>query len=391
VDVVDVVLIVVVVAAAVHGLRLGAFVQVLTFGGFLVGLLAGALLAVVIVASVHSAPAKAVITLFLVLGLATLLGVGGRILGSWSNAAVRRHHLGAVDSVAGVAVAVAAVLLSAWLVANVLGTNSRYTWLSSQIERSAVLKGIDAVLPPVPTVFAHVQAFLNSSGFPPVFVGINPPAAGPVDQLSGTQARAIALPAAASTVKVLGAACGYLQEGSGFVVAPGLVVTNAHVVAGEPSTQISVGGASYPATVVLFDPGFDLAVLRTRAPLGPPLRLDPSSVGRGTQGAVLGYPEDGPLAVGPAGVAADIQAEGRDIYNAGLVIRNVYQIDADVQPGNSGGPVVATDGMVVGVVFSRSTVDAGVGYALASPGVLDRVKTVLFRTGASGTGACTQS
>jgi len=390
VDVVDGLLIVVVVAAAIHGLRLGAFVQLLTFGGFLIGLLLGALLAVVIVSSIHSHSVKAVITLILVLGMATLFGVGGRILGGWSNATVRRHHLGTVDSVLGVAVAVLAVLLSAWLVANVLGTNSRYMWLSSQIERSAVLKGIDTVLPPVPTVFAHVQAFLNSSGFPPVFAGINPPAAGPVDQPSGARAQAIAMPAGASTVKVLGAACGYLQEGSGFVVAPGLVVTNAHVVAGEPSTEISAGGTISPATVVLFDPEFDLAVLRTKAPLGPALHLDPSTVGRGTQGAVLGYPEDGPLSVGPAGVAADIQAEGRDIYNAGLVVRSVYQIDAKVQPGNSGGPVVTADGSVVGVVFSRSTVDAGVGYALASPGVLDRVRGVLFRTAPSGTGACTQ-
>lgn len=389
-DVVDGLLIVVVVAAAIHGLRLGAFVQLLTFGGFLIGLLLGALLAVVIVSSIHSHSVKAVITLILVLGMATLFGVGGRILGGWSNATVRRHHLGTVDSVLGVAVAVLAVLLSAWLVANVLGTNSRYMWLSSQIERSAVLKGIDTVLPPVPTVFAHVQAFLNSSGFPPVFAGINPPAAGPVDQPSGARAQAIAMPAGASTVKVLGAACGYLQEGSGFVVAPGLVVTNAHVVAGEPSTEISAGGTISPATVVLFDPEFDLAVLRTKAPLGPALHLDPSTVGRGTQGAVLGYPEDGPLSVGPAGVAADIQAEGRDIYNAGLVVRSVYQIDAKVQPGNSGGPVVTADGSVVGVVFSRSTVDAGVGYALASPGVLDRVRGVLFRTAPSGTGACTQ-
>ncbi|MGP8060471.1 MAG: MarP family serine protease [Acidimicrobiales bacterium] len=389
-DVVDALLIVVVVAAAIHGLRLGAFVQVLTFGGFVIGLLFGALLAVAIVSSIHSNTVKFAITLILVLGMAVTVGVGGRILGGWSNAAVRRHHLGAVDSVLGVAVAVVAVLVSAWLVANVLGTSSRYTWLSSQIERSAVLKGIDAVLPPVPTVFAHVQAFLNSSGFPPVFAGITPPAAGPVDQPSTAQAEAIAMPAAASTVKVLGAACGYLQEGSGFVAAPGLVVTNAHVVAGEPSTQIAVGANSFPATVVLFDPEFDLAVLRTKAPLGPALRLDPATVGRGTQGAVLGYPEDGPLSVGPAGVAADLQAEGRDIYNAGLVVRSVYQIDADVEPGNSGGPVMGADGTVIGVVFSRSTVDAGVGYALASPGVLTRVKSALLRTAPSGTGACTQ-
>ena len=342
-DVVDALLIVVVVAAAIHGLRLGAFVQVLTFGGFVIGLLFGALLAVAIVSSIHSNTVKFAITLILVLGMAVTVGVGGRVLGGWSNAAVRRHHLGAVDSVLGVAVAVVAVLVSAWLVANVLGTSSRYTWLSSQIERSDVLKGIDAVLPPVPTVFAHVQAFLNSSGFPPVFAGIAPPAAGPVAEPSTAQAEAIACRPLPRRSRSSGQACGYLQEGSGFVVAPGLVVTNAHVVAGEPSTRSRWAPTAYPATAVLFDPEFDLAVLRTDGPARPrPAPRPGDGRSRGTEGAVLGYPEDGPLSVGPAGVAADLPAEGRDIYNDGLVVREVYQIDADVQPGNSGGPLMAS-------------------------------------------------
>ena len=94
--------------------------------------------------------------------------------------------------------------------------------------------------------------------------------------------------------------------------------------------------------------------------------------------------------MGPAGVAANLSAEGRDIYNTGLVVRDVYQVDATVQPGNSGGPLVGADGSVIGVVFSRSTTDPGVGYALASPGVLDRVKAVGPRSGATSTGACTQ-
>jgi S1-C subfamily serine protease len=389
VDVVDLLLIVVVVMAAIHGLRLGALVQVLTFGGFLLGILLGALLATVIASSLKSGPLRAGITLALVLGLAVMLGVTGRVLGTWSNAALRRHHLGRADSVLGVAVAVLAVLFSAWLVANVVGTSTRSAWWDSQIQRSDVLRGIDAVMPPVPTVFAHVQAFLDNSGFPPVFVGLTPPTAMPVPQPSGSKTKALAAAAAPSTVKVLGNACGYVQEGSGFVVGPGLVVTNAHVVAGEPSTQVEVAGTSYPATTVLFDPKFDLAVLRTRAPLGPALALDQSDVSRGTQGAVLGYPEDGGLSVGPGAVAAELSAEGRDIYNEGLVVRSVYELDAVIEPGNSGGPIVGSDGMVIGMVFSRSTVNPDVGYALASPGVLSRVRTAAFRTSAVSTGSCT--
>jgi S1-C subfamily serine protease len=192
-------------------------------------------------------------------------------------------------------------------------------------------------------------------------------------------------------VKILGQACGSLQEGSGFVAAPGLVVTNAHVVAGETSTEVVVGGSQYRATTVLFDPSFDVAVLRTSAPLGSPLEIDSQNVGRGTEAAVLGYPENGPLVVGAAGVTAQLDAEGRDIYNQGLIIRSVYQLEAVVRPGNSGGPLVASNGQVVGVVFSRSTVNNNVGYALASPGVLQRVDQAERSQVSVSNGACTQS
>ncbi|HVX22831.1 MAG TPA: MarP family serine protease [Acidimicrobiales bacterium] len=389
-DWVDVVLILVVVAAAVHGLRLGALLQVFTFGGFLLGMVLGMLLSVAIGSSIHSQGVRVAVVLLLVLGLAILFGIGGRVLGSWSTVAARRRHLGSVDSVLGVAVAVVAVLVSAWLVAYML-SQSRFVWLSSAIQRSDVLKAVDDVMPPPPDVFTPLQTFLSNSGFPPVFVGISPAPARPVATPSGSEADLIGSAAEGSMVKVLGQACGYLQEGSGFVVAPGLVVTNAHVVAGEPSTEVVVQGVPYPATAVLFDPNFDLAVLRTRAPLGPPLDLDPDEVGRGTQGAVLGYPKNGPLVIGPAGVASSLTAEGRDIYNKGTVVRSVYQVDANVQPGNSGGPVVQADGTVIGVVFSRSTVSADVGYALASPGVLARVQQAELRPTAVSTGACVQS
>ena len=211
----------------------------------------------------------------------------------------------------------------------------------------------------------------------------------PVELLpSASFAGSVAAPAEASTVKILGQACGYLQEGSGFVAAPGLVVTNAHVVAGEPSTTVVVQGATYGATVVLFTPTFDLAVLRTDAPLGPPLTLDPGTVVHGDKGAIVGYPQNGALTVTPAAVDGVITAQGRNIYNQGTVSRQVYQVDANVQPGNSGGPLLGSNGQVVGVVFSRSTVYTDVGYALTSPGVLTRVDQARSRTSSASTGNC---
>jgi S1-C subfamily serine protease len=384
---VDLVLLVAVVAAAVHGLRLGALVQVLTFGGFWLGLTLGALLSIALVATLRPGPVKSIVTLVLVLTGATLFGIGGRIVGGWSNVVLRRHHLGGVDAGLGVAVAVVAVLLSAWLLGSVL-SQSRYTWLGSAISGSDVLKTVDEVLPPVPSVFAHVQAFLSANGVPPVFAQIPPQLVGPVSTPSSAEAASIAAGAGDSTVKVIGGACGVTQEGTAFEVKAGVVVTNAHVIAGEASPQVDVGGVLYPATPVFFDPELDLALLRTSAPMGKPLTIDPTYVGRGTEGAITGYPEDGPQTVVPAGVAAKLLAQGRDIYNQGLVVRNVYELDGVVLPGNSGSPLVGTNGEVIGVVFSRSTSDADVGYALASPDVLGKVVGAENRTAPVSTQNC---
>jgi S1-C subfamily serine protease len=386
---VDLLIIVLMLLAAVHGLRLGALVQLLTFGGFWLGLLLGALVWVHALAFIHHANERVGITVAAVFLTAGALAVLGRTLGSFSNVTLRRLHLGAVDAALGVVVAVIAVLLSSWLVASVISSpNSRFTWLSSAVARSDILHSVDRVLPHVPPVFTDLQNYLNEQGFPEVFSTLTPPTTGSVATPDDAATRALAAPALLSTVKILGAACGDEQEGSGFVVGQGLVVTNAHVVAGESATQVVVDGSSYAATVVLFDPKFDLAVLRTGAPLGPALTIDPAQVPRGTQAAILGYPEDGPLTIGSAGVTAEITAVGRDIYNQGAVTRGVYALEATVRPGNSGGPVVIAGGEVVGVVFSRSTVYSNMGYALTSPGVLARVRQAESRQAPVSTQKC---
>ena len=202
-----------------------------------------------------------------------------------------------------------------------------------------------------------------------------------------------------STVQISGAGCGVIQEGSGFVVAPDLVVTNAHVVAGIPAPFVIDGAGRHPATAVLFDPRLDIAVLRVGHLTEPPLPLYAGIVGRGTTGVVLGYPEGGPLKYGKAGVAAAFKVPGLDIYGTADVTREIYQLDAVVLPGNSGGPLVASgdkgvpDGTVVGVVFARATTNSDVGYALAMPAVsadISRAEAAPSSTHV-GTGQCVSS
>jgi S1-C subfamily serine protease len=391
VDWVDLLIIGLMLLAAVHGLRLGALVQILTFGGFWLGFLLGTVVWVPLLHTSHDDATRSLVIVGLVLMTASTFGYMGRVLGTYSNVTLRRHHLGTVDAVLGVGVAVVAVLLSVWLVAAViLSPNSRFTSLDSAVQRSDILHSIDSLLPQAPSVFGDLQNFLNDQGFPQVFSTLTPPSSPSVAPPSSAATRALADPAVFSTVKILGTVCTNEQEGSGFVVGPGLVATNAHVVAGEPAgnTQVVIGGALYGATTVSFDPSFDLAVLRTNAPLGPALTISPNLVNRGTQGALLGYPEDGPLAIDPAGVTEEVTALGKDIYNNGSVTRGVYALNANVLPGNSGGPLMGPGGQVIGVVFSRSTVYPDVGYALTSPDVLARVHAAASHHSAVSTGPC---
>ncbi len=386
-NVVDVVIVIVAVLAAVQGARVGGLVQVCAIAGFFGGLFVGALLASQTVKWAHSSTARTAVALSTMLLIAFSFGMVGRIVGGMLTSHVRPGPARSVDSVAGVAVAVVAALVTVWLLASTM-VNSSSVALDNAILQSRIIKTLDDALPAPPTVFSQAQGFLSGEGFPPVFGALAPASARPVPLPTDATLRQAVLAAGSSTVKVEGFGCGVLQEGSGFVAAPGLVVTNAHVVAGIRQPLVQVGSTLRAVEVLYFDPSFDLAVLRVPGLTAPVLHLDPSTVPQGTQGVVLGYPGGGPFTADGAGVMALFQAEGRDIYGHGLTVHDVYEVDAEVRPGNSGGPLVLPDGEVVGVVFSRSTVDDTVGYALTSPDVLPRVASAEQARSAVGTGSC---
>jgi len=387
VNIVDVVVVVVALLAAVQGARVGGVVQVCAIAGFFAGLFVGALLASRTVGWAHSPTARTAVALSTMLLVAFSFGMVGRILGGMLTSHVRPGPARSLDSAAGVVVAVVAALVTVWLLASTM-VNSSSVALDNAILQSRIIKGLDDALPAPPTVFSQAQGFLSEEGFPPVFGALAPASARPVPLPTNAVLRQAVEAAGNSTVKVEGFGCGVLQEGSGFVVAPGLVVTNAHVVAGIAKPLVQVGSTLRAVQVLSFDPSFDLAVLRVPGLTAPALHLDPATVAQGTQTVVLGYPGGGPFTADGAGVMALFQAEGRDIYGHGLTVRNVYEVDAQVRPGNSGGPLVLPDGEVVGVVFSRSTVDQAIGYALTSPDVIPRVAAAEQVRAPVGTGAC---
>ena len=384
---VDVAVVLVALLAAYQGARVGALVQVCAIAGFFIGLFLGALLASVTVGLAYTPTARTAVALTTMVGIGFTFGMIGRVIGDELTVRVHRPLTRSLDAFLGTAVAVLAAVISMWLLASTL-VNSSSPALDSAILQSRVISGMNDLLPAPPSLFSQAQGLLSAEGFPPVFSALAPASARPVQLPSDSLLRQAVESAGGSTVKVEGFGCGVIQEGSGFVVAPGLVVTNAHVVAGVAHPLVQTGSTIRSTRVLLFDPDFDLAVLRVQGLTAPVLHLDPFTVSRGTQAAVLGFPGGGPFTSDAAGVMALFEAQSRSIYGTGLVVRNIYEIDALVRPGNSGGPLVLPDGEVVGVVFSRSTTESNVGYALTSPAVLTRVQKAETVSQPVGTGAC---
>jgi S1-C subfamily serine protease len=388
VDLLDALIIVWVVLAAIAGYRRGAALQLTEYAGLLVGLLAGALIAPRIAALASSTQAQAAIALIVLLVMAAIGEGVGWVIGHKAWAAARRSVLRGVDAVGGSLVGVAAVLLVTWFVAYSLAAGP-FPAVSRQIRSSAIVHTLNDVIPRPPALLADVRQFLGKFGFPEVFADLPPFPAGPVQEPSDPTVRAIAERVDRSVAKVFGAACNEILSGSGFVAARHYVVTNAHVVAGVriPHVQ-ALDGGTFAARAVLFDPRTDLAVLYVPGLEARALRLDPDEIDRGAQGTVIGHPGGGALVAVPAGVRRTMDALGRDIYGESVVQRRIYELQAVVRPGDSGGPFVLKNGEVGGVVFAASTTDPQIGYALTSPGVLSLLHRADDRTAAVSTGSC---
>lgn len=392
----DAVLVVVLLASAFRGFRTGAALQTLTLAGVWVGLLVGVLL-VPPIAGLFSGSARAVVALVCIFAGAALFGGVGEMLGRRAHTTLERRHFGVADSVFGVAVAVVASALLFWVLGSMLSA-SRYPALNRALDGSGVLRTIDRVMPPLPDVFGRVESFLSERGYPVVFLNLPPGLVSPAQLPDDAAIQAAFRAAQASTVKIQGRACDAIESGSGFVAAPDLVVTNAHVVAGETRTSVIDQSGTHQATVVLFDPNLDVAVLRVTGLGDPVLPIRRDLVARGTTAAIMGYPEGGPLQAKPAAVTARINATGLNIYGTAATVREVYEISGDVQPGNSGGPLVASGqdagtsgirpGTVLALVFARSSVNPTVGYALTMKAVVADVDRAAGLTAKVATGAC---
>lgn len=375
--------------AVVLGFRSGALPQV----GGLLGAVAGGAIVVLGLPFLKGATAgiDPAVRAIVVLGGLLLIVALGEGLGSAAGRRAARGLgeglLGAVDRVAGAALGLAQGILIVWLAGGLFAVGP-VPRLASAAQTSVAVRTIDSVLPP-PTSFAvQLGRLLDSSGLPDVFVGLEPIPAAPVQLPTDPAAQAIAGLAEPSMVKVVAATCGLQSSGSGFVVARGYVVTNAHVVAGGTTIRIDVSGALQDARPVLVDPELDVAVLYVPGLTGPTLRFAADDPGRGTIGAALGYPGGGVLTVIPGAVTGGYAATGFDIYGQHQVTRRILELRAQIRRGDSGGPLVLSNGTVGGVVFAEARSDPSVGYALSPTEVATRIQPAIGRTSAVPTGSC---
>jgi len=367
--VIDVILAIVIISYAVSGYRQGLAVGALSLTGFLVGALVAMEIVPPMADGLDEGIQRSFVVLVSVLLFAWLGQLGGALLGARLREHLKVRPAQVADQILGMVAGVVAVVLVLWFVGGAL-RGSPSPAVNRAVSSSRLLSTVDEHMPESLNVLAeNFRRAVAGSEFPRVFAGVAPERILPVQ----TPDPKVLTPgmlrrAGRSIVKIVGdaVACGRGQEGSGAVVAPHRVVTNAHVVAGVQAPTVQVGGVGprYPATVVLFDPRKDVAVLDVPDLAAPALALADADLQHGDDAVVAGFPKNGSFSAGAARVRTVLTALGEDIYGKPGVTREVYSLYADVQQGNSGGPLLDTHGRMAGIVFAKSLDDPATGYAL---------------------------
>jgi S1-C subfamily serine protease len=389
--VLDIVLVLLLLGYLVHGYRLGLIRSL----GALVGIAAGAVVATLaapfIGRFVTDGGTRVLVTIVAALVIVAIghgVGVG---IGSLLGGRLLKSPLGIVDRVLGAAAntVVAALVIS--VIASVVAALG-VPFLAQPVASSVVLRTIDTVTPPpVQTALAQLRGTVLTSGIPKLREALGGLPDKPV--VPGVDTRTAALTRAArSVVKVTGTAyaCGQDQSGSGFVISTDRVLTNAHVLAGVRSPVVlRDDGAALVGKVTYFDPSSDLAVVAVPGLGRPALAVD-STPAVGTTGVIDGFPFGGPFSSGGAKVLQVGETRVPDVAGSGTSVRSLATVAADVEQGNSGGPLLSTAGHVLGIVFAKSSTTADIGYAM-TPTQFDKVvgHAASYRTAVSS-GACTK-
>ncbi|PSK99410.1 colicin V production protein [Murinocardiopsis flavida] len=376
----DVILIVLVLVFAASGYRQGFIVGVMSFGGFIGGGVVAALGAPSLIQRLIDDPGRQAL---LAIAVVFLCAAMGQFAASYVGALVRNKvtwdSARVLDALGGALVSGLSVLLVTWLIGSAVA-NSAIPIVTGQVQDSRVLQAVDRAVPDVAhTWFSTFRRIVDQSAFPQVFSGLG---SGQPAEVDAPDPDVLSTPklreASKSIVKVLGTApsCQRRVEGTGFAYGPDRIMTNAHVVAGvtEELRVVTRSGQQLTATVVLYDPQQDIAVLDVPGLDLEPLRFQQDAE-KGGNAVVAGFPRNQGFTVVPARIRAQQTAQGPDFYHSQQVSRDIYQVRAKVLPGNSGGPLLSPRGEVYGVVFAAATNDDDTGYVLTADEVAENAAT----------------
>lgn len=384
----DLFIILFLIASLIRGTEVGFVRQFFSTLGFFIGLFLGAWVNGLISQSVSSAGARALVALLIVLGFALMLMTVGEYVGLVLKFRLHDAKItNKLDKLFGGILAGVTLLAAIWLGAAIFRNVPDSGW-QRQIRNSRIVTLLDNNLPSAPSVLTKLGHLIDPNSFPQVFSGLEPSLKTDAPMPDMGALNPAVQKARASVVKIEGEGCESVVEGSGFVAGDGVVVTNAHVVAGVKNPFVLDQNGRHGADVVVFDPDLDIAVLRAENLAGKPLPTETEMAENGTPTAVLGYPSGAGFTAGPGVILETFKAEGRNIYNQGQTIREVYSVKTDIAQGNSGGPMINTDGEVVGVVFAKSINYDRVGYALTMQQVLADIAKAEGRTTSVGISSC---
>ena len=394
---VDVLVVLLALGAAVSGWRHGLAVAALSFLGVIGGALLGLKLSPLVVGTFEGTTSKVVVSVLIVVALVALGETLGVYLGRVVRDRIRGNTVRTVDSGFGSVLQALTALVVAWLLALPLASASG-TNLAGAIRDSSVLSTVDAVMPTqLRQLPSELRAMFSASGFPDV---LSPFASTPVAEVPAPDQGLVGDPvvqtARSSVLKIRGRApsCQRALEGSGFVIGPERVMTNAHVVAGTNEVSVEVPGSGNGASrtraarVVYYDESVDVAVLAVPGLTTDALPFDFSGAATGDNAVALGYPLDGPFTSTPAKVRQRIQLRGPNIYESETVTRDVYTIRGVVRSGNSGGPLISPQGQVIGVVFGAAVDQGDTGFVLTADEVRPAVNAAAGATDRVSTGSC---
>ncbi|MDR7301731.1 MarP family serine protease [Haloactinomyces albus] len=390
---VDLLVVLLALLAGVSGARNGMVTALFSFVGVLAGAVVGLQVAPLLLDRLDSEAAK----IGFGVGIVVVLVALGETLGMWAGRELRDRitstKLTGVDNMLGACLQGIAVFVVAWLVALPFTSASALPGLASAISRSTVLSTVNSMMPAAARSLPdELREMLGVTGFPEALAPFSQTPVARIPPPDPALARsAVVREVRSSVVKVRGRApaCGRALEGTGFVVAEDRVMTNAHVVAGTEQVFLDIGTGRLAAEVVLFDPREDIAILSVPALDAEAMEFVRQPAKSGESVIALGYPLDGPYTASPGRVRERINLRGPNIYGDSTVVRDVYTVRATVKSGNSGGPLIDTEGDVVGVVFGAAVDNSNTGFALTAEQVSDEATAAPTLSEPVPTGRCT--